>query len=60
MRKAVEGYAVRCEVAKKIDEEEKVSERQDLRPEDHARFLAEIEVLQLIFSIIGKVSGLDP
>jgi hypothetical protein len=60
VKKAVDGYAVRCEVAKKIEEEEKVGERNDLRPEDRARSTAEIEVLQLIFSIIGKVSGLDP
>jgi hypothetical protein len=45
VKKAVEGYAVRCEVAKKIEEEEKVGERKDIRPEDRARSTAEIEVL---------------
>jgi hypothetical protein len=60
VKKAVEGYAVRCDVAKKVEEEEKVGERKDIRPEDRARSTAEIEVLQLIFSIIGKVTGLDP
>ena len=51
---------MRCEVAKKVEEEEKVGERKDIRPEDRARSTAEIEFLQLIFSIIGKVSRLDP
>ena len=51
---------MRCEVAKKIDEEEKVSERKDLRPADQTRSMTEIDVFQLIFSIIGKISGLDP
>ena len=60
MKKAVDGYAVRCEVAKKIEEEEKVGERKDMRPEDRARSRAEIDILQLTFSIIGKVTGLDP
>jgi len=60
VKKAVDGYAVRCEVAKKIEEEEKVGERKDMRPEDRARSRAEIDILQLTFSIIGKVTGLDP
>ena len=51
---------VLSEVVRKVNEESKVSSRNDIRVPEFNEALAELDLLHTVFYLISNVAGLDP
>ena len=51
---------VHSEVVRKVNEESKVSFRNDIRVPEFNEALAELDLLHTVFYLISNVAGLDP
>ena len=51
---------VHSEVVRKVNEESKVSSRNDIRVPEFNEALAELDLLHTVFYLISNVAGLDP
>ena len=51
---------VHSEYVRKVNEESKVSSRNDIRVPEFNEALAELDLLHTVFYLISNVAGLDP